>query len=159
MPYIIDGHNLIAALPNIDLKDPDDEARLIMMLRAFCARSGKQATVYFDRRAPGAQDPPTMGGVRVHFVASYSSADEAIRSHLSRLGSRAPNWTVVSSDREVRRAAQRVGARVTSSHDFGAVLLEESPSKDTTEKPQDDLSQEDLAYWMRRFNEGKEERP
>jgi hypothetical protein len=157
MPYIIDGHNLIASLPNIDLEDPDDEARLVVMLRAFCARSGKQATVYFDRRAPGMLDPPTLSGVRVHFVASDWTADEAIRAHLVRLGPQAPNWTVVSSDREIRRAAERAGARVLPSKAFGSLLLDETPPKKTWEKPQHGLSPEELAYWMSLFEEGKED--
>jgi hypothetical protein len=33
MPFLIDGHNLIGALPDLDLDDPDDEARLVERLQ------------------------------------------------------------------------------------------------------------------------------
>jgi len=33
MPYLIDGHNLIAQMPGFSLSDPDDEARLVLRLR------------------------------------------------------------------------------------------------------------------------------
>jgi predicted RNA-binding protein with PIN domain len=157
MPYMIDGHNLIASLPNIDLEDPDDEACLVRLLRAFYTRARKKITVYFDRRAPGLMDPPTLGGVQVHFVASDRTADEAIRAHLNHLGPQAQNWTVVSSDREVRRAAHRVGARVLSSDAFGKVLLEENPPEKTMEKPRHEMSQEELEYWIQRFEKGNDE--
>ncbi len=38
MPFLIDGHNVIAALRDIDLDDPDDEAKLVMKLRAWSSR-------------------------------------------------------------------------------------------------------------------------
>jgi len=82
MPYLIDGHNLITRVPDIRLDDPDDEARLISLLRTFCARTGRGVTVYFDHRAPGSENPPSVGGLSVHFVptswTSYSSVEKAI---------------------------------------------------------------------------------
>ncbi|MBP1779822.1 MAG: hypothetical protein H6Q86_5833 [candidate division NC10 bacterium] len=105
MPYMIDGHNLIGAMPGHRLEDPDDEVNLIARLQKFCAASGKAATVYFDRRSPGRADPPRIGRLTVHFIAESSSADQAIRAHLRRLRGDARNWTVVSSDGEVAAAA------------------------------------------------------
>ena len=35
MPYLIDGHNLIACLPDISLDDPNDEAQLVNKLKGF----------------------------------------------------------------------------------------------------------------------------
>ena len=37
MPILIDGHNLIAKLPDLRLDDPDDEAKLVARLRAYYA--------------------------------------------------------------------------------------------------------------------------
>ena len=153
MPYIIDGHNLIAHTPGISLADPDDEMQLMLLLRAFCERSQKRAMVYFDRRAPGHQDPPPIGGLRVHFVTPPRTADEAIRDHLSSLGPEARNWTVVSSDREVLTAARQVGARQLDSHDFATQIAITTPPQDAKEKPDLPISPEELAAWQKLFGE------
>ena len=134
MPYLIDGHNLIASLDDIHLDDPDDEARLIDLLRTFCAHTGKELTVYFDQRAPGATNPPTMGGLRARFITPPRTADEAILAHLRRLGREAHNWTVVSSDNLIRSAAIQAGARSLNSHAF-APLLEKEPGHFVADRP------------------------
>jgi predicted RNA-binding protein with PIN domain len=153
MPLIIDGHNLIASLPEIALEDPEDEAKLIELLRVFSTRVGKQIFLYFDRRTPGSMDPPAQGGVHVHFVPSRLTADEAIARHLISLGSRAQNWTVVSSDREIMRAAKKAGAQAVSSRAFSRRLratLDPVDEKDA--KPETELSPEELDYWLNLFS-------
>lgn len=152
MPYLIDGHNLIASLHDIHLDDPDDEARLIDLLRTFCAHTGKGLTVYFDQRAPGATNPPTMGGLRVRFITPPRTADDAILAHLHRLGREAHNWTVVSSDNLIRRATIQAGARSINSHAF-AQLLEKEPEPVPTEKPSAQLSDDEIATWEAIFKQ------
>ena len=48
MPILIDGHNLIGRLPAISLQDPDDEDKLVRLLKSYQARTGKSLTVVFD---------------------------------------------------------------------------------------------------------------
>ena len=48
MPHLIDGHNVIAALPDIDLEDEHDEAKLVLKLRAWTGRRHRKAIVIFD---------------------------------------------------------------------------------------------------------------
>jgi predicted RNA-binding protein with PIN domain len=151
MPYLVDGHNLIGQMTDIDLGDPDDEARLISRLRAFCARTGRKATVYFDRGSPGSQTPSSAGGLRIVFVARPRTADEAIYARLAQLGGEARNWTVVSSDRQVQRAAERAGAKSMSSPDFADRLLMDDAPLEESEKPQSPSSEEDIARWERIF--------
>ena len=157
MPYLIDGHNLIAHIQDISLDDPDDEARLLSKLRSFCAHTGRKVFVYFDRRAPGIQDPPTAGGVIVHFVTSPRTADDAIRAHLRRLGREARNWTVVSSDREVQLAAKQAGARTQTSADFARSLTSSDQVVEESEKPAPPYSREELASWERLFRDTESE--
>ena len=157
MPYLIDGHNLIAHIQDISLDDPDDEARLLSKLRSFCAHTGRKVFVYFDRRAPGIQDPPTAGGVIVHFVTSPRTADDAIRAHLRRLGREARNWTVVSSDREVQLAAKQAGARTQTSADFASSLTSSDQVVEKSEKPAPPYSREELASWERLFRDTESE--
>jgi predicted RNA-binding protein with PIN domain len=157
MPYIIDGHNLIAQLHNISLDDPDDEARLIALLRVYCAQTGKKVTVYFDRRSPASNDPPPSGGLHIHFVSTTSTADNAIRSHLRRLGRKAPNWTVVSSDHELQNAAKQAGARVLSSQAFARLLTSNHAAPEADEKPEAPRSENEIALWEDLFSRKRKE--
>jgi predicted RNA-binding protein with PIN domain len=158
MPYLIDGHNLIAQIADISLDEPNDEARLLTRLRSFCARTGRKVFVYFDRRAPGAQDPPSAGGLTIHFVRSPRTADDAILAHLRRLGREAHNWTVVSSDHEIQQAARRAGSRIQISSDFAKSLTPTETVTEGSEKPTPPSSQDEVAEWERLFrNSGREE--
>lgn len=159
MPYLIDGHNLIGAAPGIELHDPDDEARLISRLRAWCARTKTRLTVYFDRGAVGQADPPASGGVTVRFVRPPATADSAIARHLARLGREAPNWVVVTSDAEVAHAARRAGARTLSSAEFARRLEEGSRGPASPEKPDLATSEEEILAWEAAFRKRKPRSP
>ncbi|OGO09947.1 MAG: hypothetical protein A2Y93_08580 [Chloroflexi bacterium RBG_13_68_17] len=154
MPYLIDGHNLIAQMPGMTLGAVDDEAQLIGLLRTYCERTRSRATVYFDRGHPRAESPPAGGRVTARFVPSPRSADQAIIRHLERLGGDARNWTVVSSDREIQQAAARAGARRVASREFAA-RIRQRLARPETEKPEATLSKEDVAYWEKRFRRGR----
>ncbi len=153
MPFIIDGHNLIAALPDLDLSDPDDERKLVEILQGFCSRSNRRATVYFDRGVPGGEPTIKSGRVNVRFVPLPRTADDAIRDHLLKLGKEAPNWTVVSSDREVISAAGRAGAVVLHSDAFGQMISTSTNTSVQSEKPMGAMSDEDLAEWEKLFKD------
>jgi predicted RNA-binding protein with PIN domain len=158
MPYLIDGHNLIGQTPGLHLGEPDDEAQLIELLRAFCARTGSRATVYFDRGHPAAQAPPSGGRVSAHFITAPQTADQAIVRHLRRLRGEARNWTVVSSDREVERAAAGAGAQRLASREFARRLRARTAVAEP-EKPENPLTKEDLEYWEKRFRRRRRPRP
>jgi uncharacterized protein len=151
LPFIIDGHNLIGAMKKIRLDDPDDEARLVVELRRFCARSRRQVTLYFDRGAPGLQSPGDAGGLSIRFVRSPRSADQAIAQHLARLKGSARNWTVVSSDQEVQTAARRAGARPMSSAEFARLLASSDTGSAEGEKPAADMTEDEINEWQKMF--------
>ena len=48
MTLLIDGHNLIGAMPDIDLAQSDDEHQLVLRLRTYCGEGRRQVTVVFD---------------------------------------------------------------------------------------------------------------
>lgn len=152
MPYIIDGHNLIGALPDIHLQDPDDEEKLLLRLQSFFAHTGKAATVYFDQ-AQGVQDTIRRGRLTARFVSRSRTADDAIKAHLRRLDRRAANWTVISSDHEVLDYARRMGARTLTSQDFAAQLSTLSTSSQENEKQDIDLSPDELLAWETIFTQ------
>ncbi len=123
MPFLIDGHNVIAALPDVDLADPDDEAKLVVKLRAWSGRERRKAIVIFDGGIPGGPSRVLSSPeVRVVFAARHhSTADRIIKERLSSLPD-APNWTVVSSDREVLDNARVTGAKTLSAQEFAERL-------------------------------------
>jgi predicted RNA-binding protein with PIN domain len=144
MPYIIDGHNLIGALPEIKLSDPEDERRLAAALQRYAQETRRSLTVYFDRGQPGAGDMRS-GRLTLRFV-SGRTADQAIASHLRRLKGDAKNWTVVTSDRAVQAEARAAGARVVSSESF-AREMRRSPGQIAATRETPDLSAEEVAQW------------
>lgn len=157
MPFLIDGHNLVGRMPELRLDDPDDEAKLVMRLRTYCARTGKRATVVFDHGLPGGRSHELSGGgVEVVFASAGRSADGILRERLRR--ARDPRGlTVVTSDRQVISAARARGAQVMRSEEFAA-RLSAPPRAETPEVETDtDLSPEEVQEWLKVFGGGDEE--
>ena len=121
MPYIIDGHNLIGALPDLALDDPDDEARLVQRLRSFVARTGRNCTVIFDHGLPGGRSALSNRAVQVVFASMRSSADRVLRERMKKLPE-PRSWTVVTSDAEVLAFARRRQMQTLRSPQFAELL-------------------------------------
>jgi len=154
MPYLIDGHNLIGQLPDIDLADPHDEAKLVLKLRSFCARTGKQVTVVFDKGIPSGFDRSLSNGkVKVRFASVHSTADDVLRS-IIRGRRNAPGWTVVSSDNEVTAMAIRRKMRVIKSQEFARDLtkiLKDAPTPAEAMKRNPRLTKAEVEEWLAIF--------
>ena len=151
MAIIIDGHNLIAQFPGISLSDPEDEEKLIKLLQEYCRLRRKTVEVYFDRAPAGYAGKEKRGLVQAIFVPSGTTADEAIMARLKKLGKRAKNVRVVSSDRQVQQAARALHATVITSDEFvkeWQLLLAEEPDLDPRNQP---LSQEEVEAWEELF--------
>ncbi len=155
MPFLIDGHNLIARTPGLSLDDPDDEARLLSLLRRFCSRRRTSATVYFDAGQPGRPPQATAAGVTARFVRRPDTADAAIGRRLAELGRTAPNWTVVSSDREVLAAARSARARTMASEAFAALLAGPLEQGETAEKPSTPDGEIEIRRWEQIFERAR----
>jgi predicted RNA-binding protein with PIN domain len=151
MPYLIDGHNLIPKL-GLRLDSIDDEMELIAILQEFCRMEQKQVEVFFDGAPAGQAGTRKLGAVTAHFVRLGSSADNAIRNRLKRLGKSARNWTVISSDRQVQAEARAVHAEVTSSDVFAALLKQ---ARNSAPKPtvEHNLSPREVEDWLKLFEE------
>ncbi len=155
MPYLIDGHNLIGALPDIELTDPHDEAKLVLKLRGWAARKRTRIVVVFDGGLPGGRSRTLSGGpIEAIFAArGHTIADRVIIARLRRLPDPG-NWTVVSSDHEVLDFARRRGARVLTAQEFAARL---EPHPEAPLKPEGKLTPEEIADFLALFGLGKEE--
>ena len=155
MPFLIDGHNVIGKLPDIELDDPHDEAKLVLKLRTWASRKRRKATVVFDGGLPGGYSQELSGGgLEVVFAArGHTIADRIIMERLRYLPD-APNWTVVSSDHEVLAAARRVGARTLTAQEF-VERLEPTP-RISWQKPAE-VSADEVSEWLEIFEREKPE--
>lgn len=163
MHYIIDGHNLIGKMPDISLKDPDDEVKLTLRLKNWAAESKKrQVTLFFDGG--------TMGGytnrlssrhLKVIFAPSGTTADSLIIRHMRQLKNPRA-YTLITSDREIIRAAKSLRIRSLLSEEFierMGFVFEEAPEKEKPvkqeappEKPENPtLSAAEMQEWLDLF--------
>lgn len=150
MPYLIDGHNLIPKL-GLRLDALDDEMELLVRLQEFCRLRRAQVEVYFDGAPPGQASIRKSGMVTAHFVRQGSSADAAIEARLIHLKRAAKNWTVVSSDARVQRAAGAACAGAMSAEEFAREMAKAQTR--STLKPGDEsaLSPNEVEEWLEFF--------
>lgn len=149
MPLLIDGHNLIGQLPDLHLDDPDDEIQLVRRLRAYAARTRKRITVVFDQGLPGGPAANLSGaGVTVVFASAGRSADRVLLERIR--DERDPRGLiVVSSDREIARAAAARGMRVVPAEEFARQLV--ALSSRANETPDVRLTQAEVEEWLEIF--------
>jgi hypothetical protein len=153
MPYLIDGHNLIPKL-GLRLDSMDDEMELIAILQEFSRLERRQVEVYFDGAPTPHAGTRKLGTVTAHFVPLGTTADDAIRSRLKKMGKSAKNWTVISSDRQVQAEARAAQAEVISSDSFAGTLKH---ARNTSPKPTNNrkLSNQEVDDWLKLFEERK----
>jgi len=155
MIVLIDGHNLIGRMPDIQLSDPDDEAKLLARLRVYQVRTGHQLEVFFDPglsyRSPDRQSLP---GLTVYWLAPGQQADSMItRRMLQHPNSR--ELLVVTADRALQKVAREQGAQVIDSGQFVREL--QAPPRRRNRRPrrqvvcEPPLSEDETKYWMAVF--------
>lgn len=157
MRWLIDGHNLIGAMPTLRLDDPNDEEKLLEYLRRYRARTGHQLTVIFDAGLsyqPG--QTIKRGGITVHFASPRKTADQLIKRRLRRVKN--PQAVkVVSSDQAVQQAARQAKIRVVSAREFGQQLLASgSESAEADNQADIQLSPDEVEEWLEIFKQRKE---
>jgi predicted RNA-binding protein with PIN domain len=131
MRWLVDGYNVIRCEPSLACHEAESlEAgrdALCRLLADAARSSGDQFTIVFDG-ARGGGATFAGRGVRVVFSRAQERADDV----LARLAS--AGVAVVSTDREVQKAAARAGAIPITAGDFLArVLAPPSPDKDEEE--------------------------
>jgi len=151
MPLLIDGHNLIPKL-GLKLDSMDDELELIAILNEYARLERKQIEVYFDGAPAPHAGTRKSGNITAHFVLLGQTADDAIRKHLKKLGKRAKNYQVVSSDRQVQAETRTAQAEIISSESFAKTLKQ---TRNSASKPTDNrkLSQQEVNEWLKVFEQ------
>jgi len=155
MRYVVDGHNLIPKV-GLNLAAADDELELVQLLQQFSRTSRAKVEVFFDGAPAGQAGTKRLGTVVAHFVRARTTADAAIRAWLQELRGAAQNWTVVSSDREVKDAAKSAGAKAISAEAFARLLRDERgrrrpASNGSSGRDQRALSEEEIEEWLDLF--------
>ncbi len=148
MPYLIDGHNLIGQTPGLSLSDPDDERKLVLLLRAFMVRARKTGTVVFDQGQPGGSSGWSNNVLKVVFARAEQSADSWILRRLAE-EKNPRGLVVVSSDLAIVRAAQAARARVEGSAEFARRMLK-TPVR--TQKQAGGLTEDEILAWEEEFS-------
>jgi len=141
-------------MPDISLSDGDDEAQLAVHIRRYRARTGRRITLFFDGGAaykPGSTHK--RGGITTRYAPHGITADTLIINQLRR--ERNPKEVlVISSDREIQRAARQVQAQVMSSSEFASLLIDLQTMPPTTDDVA--LSDDEIDAWLSIFGEADE---
>lgn len=147
MRVIVDTYNLL------HLGDahviPDGVAGLVRLseLISESRYRGDRVLLVCDGRPPGDVRGRLAGGVRAVFSGEQTNADTVIKREVAR-DTGARDVVVVSSDREVQRAARRAGAKVVGSGVFLRQILSGGGTGSVGKEQRDDMS---ATGWMRAF--------
>ncbi len=157
MNYLIDGHNLIARTPGLSLDDPDDEAKLVQLLRRWAmADRRRKVTVIFDGGLPaGEAKHLSGGGVKAVFAPNNSTADAVIMRRIEAIGN-PPEFVVITSDRAVAEAATRRRVAVQDSEQFAADMISDRRFGADVKKPAERpdapaMSSDEMKEWLALF--------
>lgn len=155
MHYLIDGHNLIAKMPDISLADPDDEAQLALRLRGWTAGDRRRrVTVVFDGGLPGGEATALSGSsVTVVFAPAGRTADSLLIRRIQAVNNPA-EYTLVSSDRELMAAARARRMPCLPSEKFVPLLKQgQQPSAPPAERENPRLSPGEIEEWLELFDQ------
>lgn len=154
MHYLIDGHNLIAKMPDISLRDPDDEMQLVLRLRSWVIRNKKrQVTLFFDGGIPGGKDVRlSTPQLQVIFASVGQTADALLIRAIDKVKN-PPEFVLVTSDQQIIAAANGRKMRHIKSDAFAQQLAEKwqerPPGPTIADEPS--LSEGEVAEWLALF--------
>ncbi|GAB5045962.1 NYN domain-containing protein [Thermodesulfovibrio sp. TK110] len=115
---LIDGYNLIGIFHK-DLKKARQE--LIEELIRYGNKKGHEITVVFDgyKEGPGKETVEYRGGVRIIYSGANEKADDIIKRILS---NEKFLWIVITSDKEIEKAAWKENCVAVESSVFFDIL-------------------------------------
>ena len=157
LPVLIDGNNLLHAARDVD--DPDrapGRLALCQILSEWAQRARQRTQIVFDGPKPtgGLAEQIDAGVVQVQYSGPFSA--DAVLVEMIAKHSAARTLLVVSSDREIQRAAKRHLARTSRADNFWrsvrAMLAQ--PPKMRADEPGEKrrgLKAADTEQWLREF--------
>lgn len=140
MELIVDGYNLIGAEQGLGGALERKRNWLLQRLAAYQTVKQIGITVVFDgwRSGSSQETSQKLDGVLVVYSRLGEKADSVI-IRLAR--AKAASTVIISSDREIRKAAERFGAVAVASDDFSEILRSlDAPYADGDDEFDDDES-------------------
>lgn len=139
MNYLIDGHNLIGKMPDIQLSDPDDEAKLVLRLLNWAAvGKNRRIIVVFDKGMPGQNwtnfNSPILRAV---FTLGGQTADDWLIKFMYDHVQNPKEYRLITSDRAIIKHADNRRIPFMRSEDFVVEVEQERQSFSEPTKPQD----------------------
>ena len=154
--YILDGYNLIHAIPTLRKLLAHDafqsREQLAYLVSRLTFRRKFRCTIVFDGVKPP-EAPPRSAHSPVHFVySSPQTADARIKSLIDQSKNRSL-LVIISSDREILNYARVCSCTTHTSKYFGNLLFEEENQGE--EKDSVALSKGQVDEWLKIFGERK----
>lgn len=160
MPVLIDGNNLLHAARKVDLSDLEiGRTMLCERLGRWAARRREDVHVVFDGPEPEAARRAQIGhpNLKVTFSGRGISADRSLIELLNS-DSAARRLVVVSTDREIARAAKRRRATAVRAEMFWETVTRDlsrpEPAPDEPDAKRLGLSAAEVAEWAAEFGFG-----
>jgi predicted RNA-binding protein with PIN domain len=159
MHYLIDGHNLIAKIPDISLGEAQAEFELALRLKSWASANRKRrVTLLFDKGMPGGTARMLSNrDVTVIFAPQGQTADSLLIGRIKQVKN-PPEYTLVSSDQQIIAAAKKRKMRHILSEEFverlgyDERLIVKGEAVETAEKPDvDALSEAEVNEWLDLF--------
>ena len=153
---LIDGHNLVPKIKGLSLSMLDDEMQLIQILSEYARLTRKKMEVYFDNAPIDKAGTRKFGSITAHFVRQGSTADEALIQRIRKMGKKARNVKVISSDQQIIREVHACQAQAVTSDVFAKEIERALAASPGGGKPDPEkMSQKDIEHWLCEFNNKK----
>ena len=142
--FLIDGYNLLHCLARGRATETARE-QLLAKIVEYCTLGNYRAWIVFDATG-GMKRREQRGPVDVYNVPQGNTADEVILHALATCDDQM-QYTVVSNDLKLIRAAEKDGYKVLPCEEFGRRILTrpDAPEKGGLPSPGE------VDYWMREF--------
>ncbi|HVE38772.1 MAG TPA: NYN domain-containing protein [Planctomycetota bacterium] len=142
--FLIDGYNLLHALTRGRASESARE-QLLSKTVEYCAQGNYRAWIIFDATG-GMKRREQRGPVEIYNVPQGQTADEVILNALATCDDQM-QYTVVSNDLKIIKAAEKDGYKVLPCEEFGRRILArpEAPEKGGLPSPGE------VDYWMKEF--------
>jgi predicted RNA-binding protein with PIN domain len=150
--FLIDGYNLLHALARGRAGESARE-QLLSKIVEYCSSGNYRARIVFDATG-GMKRREQRGPVEIYNVPQGQTADEIILHTLGTCDDQM-QYTLVSNDLHLIRAAEKDGYKVLSCEEFGRRILARPEEPEKGGLP----SSGEVDYWMREFGLDEDAEP
>jgi predicted RNA-binding protein with PIN domain len=156
MPTIIDGNNLIGSSPDISLGDPLAREKMLQLIKNYQKNKNTNLIIVFDGKPDSIyHDQSSEEKLSVVYPGFGYSADDEIKKILSGY-SDYKTVTLVSSDRELKDYAKKMGAKTINSIEFYFELKKvyriSGNRQEKLKRIHGTISKQEVEKWMKIFD-------